>query len=83
MTTRQAAIVSLVICIISIGFPFFNFQVSYLNSRSRFFVVNLAVVTTFAVLCLTHDKVLKDFKHQANDWNALCDGHATARTAQK
>ena len=69
MTTKQAAIVALGIWVISSGLPFLYFQIGYL--KYSFFFANTAVVTTFAVLCLTCAKVFKIFRHQVQNSDAL------------
>ena len=72
MNTKQAVIVSFLIWFISSWLSFLYFYVGYLNCR--FFVANLAVIATFAVLCLNYFKVLKHFKVQADTWDVLHDG---------
>ena len=52
MTTKQAAIVLLVIWAISTGLPFLYLKIGYLNYS--FLFANTAVLATFAVLCFTY-----------------------------
>ena len=70
--SRQSVVISLVIWIVSIGFPFLYFKVGYL--KYQFFFANTAVVSTFAVLCLTYAKVFKVFKDQVKHWDSLHNG---------
>lgn len=73
LTTQRAAMVSLVLWVVSVGFPFLYFKVGYL--KYQFFFANTAVVATFSVLCLTYAKVFKSFKHQVKHWDTLHEGH--------
>lgn len=72
LTTKRAAIVSLVLWVVSIAFPFLYFKVGYLNYQ--FVFANTAVVATFSVMCLTYMKVFKSFKTQVKNWDILHDG---------
>ena len=81
---RRTAIISLLLWLISIGFPFLYFEVGYL--KYQFFFANTAVVSTFAVLCLTYAKVFQTFRAQVKNWDDLHSGpdsdsnHAKIRT---
>ena len=72
LNSRRTAFISLVLWIISIGFPFLYFKVGYL--KYQFFFANTAVVSTFAVLCLTYAKVFQSFKNQVKNWDSLHSG---------
>ena len=72
LNSRRTAAISLAIWIISIGLPFLYFKVGYL--KYQFFFANTAVVSTFAVLCMTYVKVFKSFKHQVKHWDTLHNG---------
>ena len=72
LNSRRTAVISLGIWIVSIGFPFLYFKVGYL--KYQFFFANTAVVSTFAVLCLTYAKVFKVFKDQVKHWDSLYNG---------
>lgn len=72
LTTKRAAIISFVLWIVSIGFPFLYFKVGYL--KYQFVFANTAVVATFSVMCLTYTKVFKSFKKQVKNWDSLHDG---------
>ena len=72
LNSRRTAVISLVIWIVSIGFPFLYFKVGYL--KYQFFFANTAVVSTFAVLCLTYAKVFKVFKNQVKHWDSIHNG---------
>ena len=69
---RRTAVISLVLWLISIGFPFLYFEVGYL--KYQFFFANTAVVSTFAVLCLTYAKVFQTFRDQVKNWDDLHSG---------
>lgn len=66
--SRRIVIVSCVLWIFSIGFPFLYFKVGYL--KYQFFFANTAVVATFAVLCLTYIKVFRTFKQQMETFSS-------------
>ena len=72
LNSRRTAAISLILWIISIGFPFLYFEVGYL--KYQFFFANTAVVSTFAVLCLTYAKVFQSFKSQVKNWDSLLSG---------
>ena len=83
LNSRRTAAISLAIWIISIGLPFLYFKVGYL--KYQFFFASTAVVSTFAVLCLTYVKVFKNFKSQVKNWDKLhsgaeSDNHVKKRT---
>ncbi|XP_022808999.1 5-hydroxytryptamine receptor 1A-beta-like [Stylophora pistillata] len=72
MNTKQAAMVSFFIWLVSSGLPFLYFQIGFL--RYFFVFVNTAVVTTFIVLCVTNAKVSRHFKSQVKNCGALHEG---------
>ncbi|XP_068697296.1 adenosine receptor A2a-like [Montipora capricornis] len=74
LDSRRTVVTSCVLWIFSIGFPFLYFKVGYL--KYHFFFANTAVVTTFAVLCVTYAKVFRTFKHQMKHWDTIqnCPG---------
>lgn len=72
LNSRRTAMISLMLWIISIAFPFLYFEVGYL--KYQFFFANTAVVSTFAVLCLTYAKVFQSFKKQVKNWDELHSG---------
>ncbi|XP_068753581.1 adenosine receptor A2a-like [Montipora capricornis] len=74
LDSRRTVVISCVLWIFSIGFPFLYFKVGYL--KYQFFFANTAVVTTFAVLCVTYAKVFRTFKHQVKHWDTIqnCPG---------
>ena len=83
LNSRRTALISLGSWIISILFPFLYFKVGYL--KYQFVFANTAVVSTFAVLCLTYAKVFQNFKEQIKNWDSLHSGqdnenHAKMRT---
>lgn len=73
LNSRRTTAISIVLWIMSIGFPFLYFKVGYL--KYQFFFANTAVVSTFAVLCLTYVKVFKAFKSQVKHWDSLHTDH--------
>ncbi|XP_022810178.1 adrenocorticotropic hormone receptor-like [Stylophora pistillata] len=81
MTTKQAFIVSILIWFISSGLTVLYVYEGYMNCR--FLIANLAVAATLAVLCLNYFKVLRDFKDQADNWNALHDGRGQDNCAKR
>ena len=81
MTTKQALVVSFLIWFISSGLPFLYIYKGYMNSR--FFIANLAVVATYAVLYLNYFKVLRHFNAQAANRNALYDGQGQDNWAKR
>ncbi|CAH3116414.1 unnamed protein product [Porites lobata] len=83
LNSRRTALISLGLWIISILLPFLYFKVGYL--KYQFVFANTAVVSTFAVLCLTYAKVFQNFKKQIKNWDSLHGGpdsenHAKMRT---
>ena len=72
LNSRRTALISLGLWIISISLPFLYFKVGYL--KYQFVFANTAVVSTFAVLCLTYAKVFQNFKEQIKNWDSLHSG---------
>lgn len=81
LNSRRTAAISLILWIISIGFPFLYFEVGYL--KYQFFFANTAVVSTFAVLCLTYAKVFQSFKSQVKNWDNLHSGPDSENYAKR